>query len=260
MATQRLGILVRSMPDRAPGAERSRPHRRDPDRRAGVEGHAGELDRVAAPPRQSVFGRRERRAGTRRHRLRRLRRARDVPDRRRRHHPLQARRAGDAGAAADEAAAARARAGGVVNEARAHRTMRTSACSDRAARCRRAPLARAFAALLVAVFAGLATPDADHAAFAQTQSQPAREAPAPAASLLPTQAERERFQALAEELRCLVCQNQTLADSDAALAADLRREVEELMLAGRSDDQIKAHLVQRYGDFVLYRPPMQRNT
>lgn len=138
--------------------------------------------------------------------------------------------------------------------------MRTFACSDRAARCRRAPLARAFAALLVAVFAGLATPDADHAAFAQTQSQPAREAPAPAASLLPTQAERERFQALAEELRCLVCQNQTLADSDAALAADLRREVEELMLAGRSDDQIKAHLVQRYGDFVLYRPPMQRNT
>ncbi|MCD6681519.1 MAG: cytochrome c-type biogenesis protein CcmH [Burkholderiaceae bacterium] len=77
---------------------------------------------------------------------------------------------------------------------------------------------------------------------------------------MPTQAERERFHALAEELRCLVCQNQTLADSEASLAADLRREVEELMLAGRSDDEIKAYLVQRYGDFVLYRPPVQRNT
>src|SRR5690606_19815716 len=121
-------------------------------------------------------------------------------------------------------------------------------------------LVRSLAVLVFGAAAWLSLPDADHAAFAQTQSQPAREAPAPAASLLPTQAERERFQALAEELRCLVCQNQTLADSDAALAADLRREVEELMLAGRSADQIKAHLVQRYGDFVLYRPPMQRNT
>lgn len=108
--------------------------------------------------------------------------------------------------------------------------------------------------------AWLSQPGPARIAVAQSQSQPAREAPAPAASLLPTQAERERFHALAEELRCLVCQNQTLADSDAALAADLRREVEELMLAGRSDDEIKAYLVQRYGDFVLYRPPMQRNT
>lgn len=79
-------------------------------------------------------------------------------------------------------------------------------------------------------------------------------------SLLPTQAERERFHRLAEELRCLVCQNQTLADSDAELAMDLRREVETMMLAGRSDAEIKSFLVQRYGDFVLYRPPMQRNT
>lgn len=85
-------------------------------------------------------------------------------------------------------------------------------------------------------------------------------APGIGESLLTDPADKARYDALAEELRCLVCQNQTLADSDAALAADLRREVEELMLAGRSDDQIKAHLVQRYGDFVLYRPPMQRNT
>ncbi len=79
-------------------------------------------------------------------------------------------------------------------------------------------------------------------------------------SLLATQAQRERFHRLAEELRCLVCQNQTLADSDAELAADLRREVETMMLAGRSDDEIKSFLVQRYGNFVLYRPPMQRST
>jgi len=121
-------------------------------------------------------------------------------------------------------------------------------------------LVRSLAALMLGASTWLAMPGATGIALAQSQSQPAREAPAPAASLLPTQAERERFHALAEELRCLVCQNQTLADSDASLAADLRREVEELMLAGRSDEEIKAYLVQRYGDFVLYRPPLQRNT
>jgi len=119
-------------------------------------------------------------------------------------------------------------------------------------------IVQSLAALALGAVLWLSLPGA--VAFAQSQSQPAREAPSPAASLLPTQAERERFHALAEELRCLVCQNQTLADSDAALAADLRREVEELMLSGRSDDEIKAYLVQRYGDFVLYRPPLQRNT
>ncbi len=123
-----------------------------------------------------------------------------------------------------------------------------------------ARLARSLCALMLVIAASLWLPGATGVAVAQSQSQPAREAPTPAASLLPTQAERERFHALAEELRCLVCQNQTLADSDASLAADLRREVEELMLAGRSDDEIKAYLVQRYGDFVLYRPPVQRNT
>ncbi len=101
-------------------------------------------------------------------------------------------------------------------------------------------LVRSLAALMLGASTWLAMPGATGIALAQSQSQPAREAPAPAASLLPTQAERERFHALAEELRCLVCQNQTLADSDASLAADLRREVEELMLAGRSDEEIKA--------------------
>lgn len=78
--------------------------------------------------------------------------------------------------------------------------------------------------------------------------------------ILTSPAQRERYHRLAEELRCLVCQNQTLADSNAELAADLRHQVEDQILAGRSDDEIKAYLVQRYGDFVLYRPPMKGNT
>ncbi len=69
-----------------------------------------------------------------------------------------------------------------------------------------------------------------------------------------------RLKHLELELRCLVCQNQTLADSDAPLAADLRREVRELALAGKSDDDIRAYLTARYGDFVLYDPPVQPNT
>ncbi len=69
-----------------------------------------------------------------------------------------------------------------------------------------------------------------------------------------------RFQQLTQELRCLVCQNQNLADSDADLARDLRMEVYEMVKSGQSADEIKAFLVARYGDFVLYRPPLQRNT
>ncbi|HET6602797.1 MAG TPA: cytochrome c-type biogenesis protein [Xanthomonadaceae bacterium] len=68
--------------------------------------------------------------------------------------------------------------------------------------------------------------------------------------------EEARFRALAAELRCVMCQNQSLADSNAAIAQDLRREVFELMRQGRSDDEIKAFLTERYGEFVLYRPPM----
>jgi len=69
-----------------------------------------------------------------------------------------------------------------------------------------------------------------------------------------------RMMALAAELRCLVCQNQTLADSQADLAADLRQEIRELMKKGQSDEQVKQYLVARYGDFVLYRPPMKTVT
>ena len=70
-------------------------------------------------------------------------------------------------------------------------------------------------------------------------------------------AEEARFHALTAELRCVQCQNQSLADSNAQIAHDLRREVLVLMQQGNSDAQIKQFLVDRYGEFVLYRPPME---
>ena len=73
-------------------------------------------------------------------------------------------------------------------------------------------------------------------------------------------AEETRFHRLAAELRCVMCQNQSLADSDAQIANDLRREVLALMQQGRSDAEIKQFLVQRYGEFVLYRPEVSRAT
>lgn len=63
-----------------------------------------------------------------------------------------------------------------------------------------------------------------------------------------------RFEKLTWELRCLVCQNQNIADSNADLAKDLRRQVREMLLAGRSDEEILVYMTDRYGDFVLYRP------
>ena len=70
----------------------------------------------------------------------------------------------------------------------------------------------------------------------------------------------ERVTALATELRCLVCQNQTLADSNAPLAVDLRNQIRERMRAGASERDIVDFLVERYGDFVLYRPPWRART
>ena len=66
-----------------------------------------------------------------------------------------------------------------------------------------------------------------------------------------------RVHALSEQLRCLVCQNQTLADSNADLAVDLRRQIREQLRAGATEGAVKDYLVQRYGDFVLYRPPVK---
>src|SRR5690606_1156492 len=73
-------------------------------------------------------------------------------------------------------------------------------------------------------------------------------------------AEERRFHQLTSELRCVMCQNQSLADSNAQIAHDLRREVLALMREGRSDEQIKQFLVARYGEFVLYRPRVEKTT
>jgi cytochrome c-type biogenesis protein CcmH len=69
-----------------------------------------------------------------------------------------------------------------------------------------------------------------------------------------------RLKAISEELRCLVCQNQTIADSHATLAVDLRQQIRAMVGAGKTDAEIRAYMVQRYGDFVLYNPPFQPNT
>jgi cytochrome c-type biogenesis protein CcmH len=73
-------------------------------------------------------------------------------------------------------------------------------------------------------------------------------------------AQELRFQKLSSELRCPMCQNETLADSNAPIAHDLRRQVFEMMQAGKSDDEIKSYLVDRYSQFVLYKPPMEPST
>lgn len=73
-------------------------------------------------------------------------------------------------------------------------------------------------------------------------------------------AEEARFRALVLQLRCVMCQNQSLADSDAMIAQDLRAEILAMMRQGRSDEQIKQFLVERYTDFVLYRPEVRPMT
>jgi cytochrome c-type biogenesis protein CcmH len=70
----------------------------------------------------------------------------------------------------------------------------------------------------------------------------------------------KRVAALAHELRCLVCQNQTLADSNAPLAVDLRNQIREQLRKGASEREVTEFMVQRYGDFVLYRPPFKAST
>jgi cytochrome c-type biogenesis protein CcmH/NrfF len=84
-----------------------------------------------------------------------------------------------------------------------------------------------------------------------------------ASEALPTETDpvaQARAVRLAEQLRCLVCQNQTIADSNADLAVDLRRQVREQIAAGRSDAEIVDYMTARYGDFVLYRPPLKATT
>lgn len=69
-----------------------------------------------------------------------------------------------------------------------------------------------------------------------------------------------RVNAISQELRCLVCQNQTIADSQAELAVDLRRQVREMVTGGKSNQEIVQFMTERYGDFVVYRPPLEIRT
>jgi len=84
-----------------------------------------------------------------------------------------------------------------------------------------------------------------------------------AADAVPTETDpvaQARAVKLAEKLRCLVCQNQSIADSNAELATDLRMQIREQIAAGKSDDEIVKYMVNRYGDFVLYQPPVKTTT
>lgn len=72
--------------------------------------------------------------------------------------------------------------------------------------------------------------------------------------------QQETYERLTHEVRCLVCQNQTIADSSAPLASDLRREIRQMLEAGRSEDQVRTFLLDRYGDFVLYKPQFKGST
>jgi cytochrome c-type biogenesis protein CcmH len=72
--------------------------------------------------------------------------------------------------------------------------------------------------------------------------------------------QQARYERLARELRCLVCRSETIADSNATLAADLRRQLRELMAAGKSDAEIMQYMTDRYGDYVLYKPPVVPRT
>lgn len=105
------------------------------------------------------------------------------------------------------------------------------------------------AAALVIALAGVAT------AQAQAQAQP-REA----ATLASDPALERRVNEIGLELRCLVCQNQTISDSNAGLAVDLKNQIREQLQAGKSEKQIIDFMVERYGDFVLYRPPVRATT
>lgn len=77
---------------------------------------------------------------------------------------------------------------------------------------------------------------------------------------MPTPELQERYDELTHELRCMQCQNQSIADSPVGLASDLRRDVREQLIAGKTDDEIRAAMVTRYGNFILFRPPFKPAT
>ena len=128
-----------------------------------------------------------------------------------------------------------------------------------------AELRRRLLAVLLAVAAAVPA----LAAEAPASAAPAAAASAPATVKFeepgahPTAADpalESRMLAITGELRCLVCQNQTIADSHADLAVDLRQQVREMLHKGMTPDQIRKYMTDRYGDFVLYRPPLKAST
>jgi cytochrome c-type biogenesis protein CcmH len=76
-------------------------------------------------------------------------------------------------------------------------------------------------------------------------------------TVLPDEKLQQRYEALTHEFRCMQCQNNTIADSPVGLASDLRRDVAELLVAGKTDDEIRAYMVERYGDVILFTPPFR---
>ena len=120
-------------------------------------------------------------------------------------------------------------------------------------------------ARLLALIVMLALNTPANATATATATAPVATAPGPsAAPARPIEfrdrAEERRFRALTEQLRCVMCQNQSLADSNAMIAQDLRLEVLQLLRDGNSDAQIKTFLVERYTDFVLYQPELKPRT
>ena len=125
-----------------------------------------------------------------------------------------------------------------------------------------ASIRRRASGALAAVVLALASPAFAQAPTAASDAASAA-APATAPRAVPTAADpvlEARMLAITGELRCLVCQNQTIADSHADLAVDLRQEVRELIKRGQTDDQIRRYMTDRYGDFVLYKPPFKPTT
>jgi cytochrome c-type biogenesis protein CcmH len=130
-----------------------------------------------------------------------------------------------------------------------------------------ADVRRQFAGALIALgAAAAAAAEAPASAPASAVSAPASAAAtvkfeAPSARLTAADPALEaRMLAITGELRCLVCQNQTIADSHADLAVDLRQQVREMLQKGRTPEQIRTYMTDRYGDFVLYRPPLKAST
>ena len=79
-------------------------------------------------------------------------------------------------------------------------------------------------------------------------------------TVLPDERLQQRYEALTQELRCMQCMNNSIADSPVGLASDLRREVKEQLIAGKTDEEIRAYMVQRYGNVILFTPPVDSST